>query len=293
MHNVSRLLVVLAIPALIILMIGQSRAATEFDTGIPLDLFRFLAPEGEYLPAAFPTDFPPLTLPPETRIMASFAETFQQRVLLRTNLSGAEAQEAIVDDLLGAGWQVMNQVQQERGFVLPAGVSGQPVMLCHDSYRLLEVRGQDGLENRVYLRRAGLTGQTLSCADMDDRSRGVVGAPPARAVLGAFLPTLVPPGEVRQPLALIRALSGGQGLVEDDIRIAAQGRSLSDTLAHFEPQLSELGWRRVNRWVGSKAAGGRWLRSDADMNMNMDLRLLVLPIDRDEYEVRVALREVE
>jgi len=154
---------------------GEALAATAFTTTVPEDLLRELTGGSAY--SDLPADFPPFTMPEGMSPIGSHQAPSQQLILLRTSRGGAESQLAVLDALrTSSGWIELPSPNSARqnGFVIPAREL-EPVTLCHDQYGIFDVRGEDGIENRVYIRRYAMAdvARNLTCAQQNEARTSV------------------------------------------------------------------------------------------------------------------------
>jgi hypothetical protein len=141
-----------------------------------------------------PEGFPPFVMPEGVLPIGSHQAPNQQMVLLRTSRGGAESQLAVANALMaGSGWIELASPATARrnGFVVPARAL-EPVTLCHDDHGIFEIRGEDGIENRVYIRRYAMANATQrpTCAQQNEsRTTGRPPIGPAPSSLARYLPS--------------------------------------------------------------------------------------------------------
>ena len=306
-----------------------SPAATEFETTVPVTLVRYLSGGVAY--RDLPDNFPPFVLPEGMQLLGSQDSSLQQFVLLRTNRGGAESQAAIVEALMAeGGWLTLAPVgsQRQNGFVVPAGAGTlRPVSLCHDEFGELEIRGEDGIENRVYMRRmnralqegwpgcavlnetrlqgrpAGLrelrtpTPQYMPSFEFlieDTSSRPEAFVTTEREIgIRGFSPSRAPVGRNQAFLSLVPSIRNSSGLItKSELRIPANGRSADDINDLVIKQLREEGWELDTRWQGDAGAGSNWVRT-TETDMKLLLSFMVMATGIEDYEARIKLTELE
>jgi hypothetical protein len=150
---------------------GATAAATEFTTTVPEDLLREFT--GGTALSDLPEGFPPFVMPEGISPIGSQQTPGQQMVLLRTGRDGAESQLAVANALraVEGSWMELVPLSSARqnGFVVPARTR-EPVTLCHDQHGIFEILGEDGIENRVYIRRSNMVNNSRSptCAEQNE-----------------------------------------------------------------------------------------------------------------------------
>ena len=310
------MLILRPVAGLLALGLAAAVSAAELSV-VPADLARYLAGGGRMTPE-LPADFPALTLPEGLSVMGAFDQGRRQLVLLRSLTSGIEAQQAIVADLVARGWIDMTDTRDRAyGFIVPA-VNPVPASLCHDELGNLQVRGEDGVENRVYLTRTGDARgpDELSCEEM--LAARLAGRPPfPRRELDSnpfrFLPTLASPslepdpGQVplNQPDLGIRGvpfdvlgssiarvrLGTATGMShESELLAYAPDYSPAELDEHYAAQLREQGWTRDSGWGGEDQAISNWVR-EPEEGLRVLLSLRILPREADRLAVQIRLME--
>ena len=312
------MLILRPIAGLMALGLAAAVSAAELSV-VPADLARYFAGGGRMTPE-LPADFPALTLPEGLSVMGAFERDRRQLVLLRSLPSGIAAQQAIVEDLVARGWVDMTDTRDRAyGFIVPA-VNPVPASLCHDELGNLQVSGEDGVENRVYLTRTGDARgpDELGCAEL--LAARLEGRPPfprrePDTNPFRFLPTLAPPGLERpaeeQPLNTpvigIRGVppnapGAPYGVMRSRLSFRDASSFESEMLAyapdynpgeldeHYAAQLREQGWTRDSGWGGEAQAISNWVR-EPDEGLRLLLSLRILPREADRFAVQIRLME--
>jgi hypothetical protein len=255
--------------------------------------------------------------------------SLQQLVLLRTSRGGAESQTAVVDALMAeGGWVTLATVGSPRqnGFVVPdAAATLQPASLCHDEFGELQIRGEDGIENRVYIRRINRATQQgwAGCAALNAaRFQGPAGpgelrssapqympsfdflleAAPPRAEpfvtieqgigISGISPSGAPVGSNQAFLSRSAASRISSGLItQSELRIPANGRSVDDINDLVIKQLREAGWTQDARWQGETGAGSNWVRT-TETGTKLLLSFLVMATGAENFGARIKLTEL-
>ena len=140
----------------------QEPGTERFEDSIPIELARFFAGGADFY-RSLPEQFPELELPPGLEVMGSMDRRDRQQVLFRSALGAEDAERALAQAFVNQGW---NLLQGDTGGELPG--SGEAISLCHDRLGQVWFNAEEGVENRVYLRRAQPDSPDFSCQGRDN-----------------------------------------------------------------------------------------------------------------------------
>lgn len=271
--------------------------AAQFDVSVPVDLARAFAGGGTIY-RGLPPDFPSFTLPAGLSVMGSHDLGNFQRVLLRSAPEGGEAQRAIAQALLAEGWTELpaQAPARETGFIIPdpGTPRPKPVMLCQDDFGRLEVRGETGVENRVYLQRFAYEPAARGTSCEEHAQNLATPRAPRSSVppLQPYLPVLAaPPSSLPQPNQSLFG-SGSGSSFERDTLVAVVDLSAGELLAHYARQMREQDWEADAEWAGEITAGGTWMRSVENGDRLMAM-LLIDRVEEEVFSVKLAVQDIE
>lgn len=244
--------------------------AAQLEVSVPVELARALARGGVFY-RGLPPDFPSFAMPPGLSVIGSHALDNQQRVLLRSAPEGDEAQRAIAGALAREGWMELPEpgAARRNGFIIPDLGALRPLRLCHDAFGVMRVRGESGVENRVYLERLGVDRRPGRPGCEEQRRAALAPRPPrfpAPSAVSEFLPVLESPAvsspspDVPFGIARIGLGSGSGSREERESLVVAPDFSPAELLEHYAAQLREQDWERDAAWAGQVSAGGNWTR---------------------------------
>lgn len=268
------------------------RADTEFGGSVPLEVaMQFVGGNprdgsaGKLYSDIFAA-FPAFDVPADFTVLASADQGVLQRVILRTDLDEAAAQEAIAAALVAANWSLIPdpglQPRAQGGFVTESSQVPQYQQFCHDELGRITAAASAGDEVRYVnlTRNANATaffGNQPTCAQLLDPGfqqfgpRGFAGP-----VLAQYVPRLVMPqanaaANAPQQRIVSEVSVGGSGGGSQN-EWEARGTlyidwSIDDIAEHFVQQIEDQGWKADAEVTGSVAASASWTKSVDDMEL--------------------------
>ena len=133
-----------------------------FEDSIPIELARFFAGGADFY-RTLPEQFPEIEIPLGLEVIGSMDRRDRQQVLFRSQLGAEESERALAQAFVNQGWSVL---RGETGGELPG--PGEALSLCHDQQGQVWLNGEEGVENRVYLRRAQADSPDFSCTGREN-----------------------------------------------------------------------------------------------------------------------------
>lgn len=284
-------------------------SAAEYTQSVPAELLEVLTDSQYY--RELPPGFPVFTLPEGLSVIGSrhgpaAAPVTQQQVLLRSAPEGPVAQRAMVTELLAQGWvDVTREPVGATGFIVPGNTDYAPTALCHDDYGVMGVRGETGVENRVYLDLVLNARANANWAGCEAMRSARVDRPPGPPPVGLdprgflqYLPRLEAPAVAESGVAqrlympnLVgsRISARGEGFA-DRTTVHAPDLGVNELERHYAGQLRAQGWRRDTSWAGELTAGSTWTRRTDD-GLNLLFSLSAARMGDGVYSVGIRMGE--
>lgn len=243
-----------------IVVSSNSFAATEFPGDlVPGDVAKEFSSGKIY--SSLPDNFPVPVLPAGTPlyVLGSVDNTYTQRLLLGTTLTGAEVRRLMIAGYAPAGW-------------VDVSVAPTVLDLCHDTLGILhfQMTTPIGSQSRIVVNRSiriPTADSAMTCAEQLAYQNGGPATTPYMIFFQAvpqlaLPPTASPNTGIRYPFGI----SSGSGIggtsyrSESDFTVDIPNYSLGQLQAFFAAQMMEKGWSRDGGFVGDKSASSVWFK---------------------------------
>jgi hypothetical protein len=298
------------VPALILPLFSPALVAdTEFGDSVPREVvMQFvggnpLAGIQGRLYSDILEAFPPFAMPDGFAVLASADQDRLQRVILRTELDGTEARDAITAALMDAGWSVIPDqgMRNQTGFVTASQQQPLYVQFCHDDLGNINVSVAPGEAVRyVNLNRyaSGVLGNQASCQQQRDPSFQQFGPRGFGPQLMQYAPRLVmpqPDTSANGPQRIVDAVSVGGGNSGNMNDWESRGTlridwSLDEIAQHFVEQIEDQGWMPDSEVTGAVVASGSWTKTVDDMELTGILTIVEQAENTWDLKFRVMRR---